>query len=479
MREIRRRWAWCLALAIAFAVVLFFDRLSAQTTPGQPAPAQMVAVAPVDEIVPRLLSGPDGGVLRLWQSWIDFRTGGGGVFLAAATPPDAWKRLLEIVPREPGVNTVDPDVAVGPGKDIALAYQWRRHAPRTKQIRIASSADGGTTWTQFPTAVETSGKGFTPKLAWGRGRNLVVVWMDERRAEKAWDVYARRSSDGGATWEPEQVLSRFARQTPADLAARPEMVSDGGDRFWAFWIGLRNGRSRFYLNRSVDGGKTWTDPVEISGASESVFGQRIARSGDRLLMVWQDARIRRDRIYAVTSDDAGVTWTQPTRVDHIPTDSQFAAGPPSLVLAPDGEALVAWHDGRNGRDDVFVTRSTDWGRTWASEDVRIDTDEPGTAFSRYPKITRAADGRLAVVWEDDRGGFEGVYLRVRGVGQTAAWGPEVAVSPSVPRQAKRAPTALWAQDGSLYVAWDVWDFAGDPSHPRRHIDGKVLFPDKK
>src|SRR5262245_6054466 len=287
MRQIRHRWAWCLAFTLSLAVLFCFGRLSAQTTPGQMPSTPMIGIAPVDEIMPKLLAGTDGGIFRLWQSWIDFRTGGGGLFVAVATPPDTWKKLLEMVPREPGVNLVDPDMAFAPGKDVALAYQWRRHGPRIKQIRIASSADRGNTWTQYPTAVESSGKGFTPKVAWGRGRTLVVVWMDERRAEKAWDIYARRSTDGGATWETEQLLSRFPRQSPADLAARPEMISDGQDRFWVVWLGLRNGRSRFYVSRSVDGGKSWTDPSELSGASESVFGQRVLRQGERLLVVWQ------------------------------------------------------------------------------------------------------------------------------------------------------------------------------------------------
>src|SRR5262249_28085040 len=169
-----------------------------------------------DELGQQLIAGPDGGVFRLWRRQADLRVGGGGALLALATG-DTWKRLLELIPSEPGVTALDPDVAIGPSsKDIAMVYQWRSNNPRIKQVRLARSSDGGQTWTRSITPIEGSGKGFEPKVAWGRGGSLVVAWRDERRSDRAWDVYARRSPDGGVTWEPEQRLQRFPGQKPAD-----------------------------------------------------------------------------------------------------------------------------------------------------------------------------------------------------------------------------------------------------------------------
>ena len=479
MRGWQHRWVVCLTLTGALTVPFLIGSLSAQSS-GQGAGDLKQPAGAADDILPRLLAGPDGEVIRFWQHTADPRIGGGGVLLALASPGNTWKNVLELLPREPGVSAVDADLAVRSPKEIGVVYQWRRHDPRTKQVRLAYSDDGGKTWTRSPTAIEGSGKGFTPKVAWGRGRSVVVVWADERRHDKTWDVYVRRSPDAGGTWEAEQMLSRFPKQTLADLAARPEMISDGQDRFWVVWLGLRNGRSRLYLNRSVDGGRTWTDPVSLTGQSQSVFAQRLVRSGERMLLVWQDARTGKDRIYSVSSSDGGVTWTAPTRVDRIPTNLQVFADSPAVVLGADGEAFVTWYDGRNGRDDVFVARSSDGGRTWGAEDVRLDMDEPGTAVSRFPKIAMAEDGRVAVAWEDDRAGHEGIYLRVRGNGPSPSWGPEVAVVPSgQKKKAARTPSVLWGSGGALYVAWNTWDFANGPSAISKEIDTRILFPDKK
>jgi hypothetical protein len=395
------------------------------------------------------------------------------------SPQHAWQTLLEILPQEKGVNAGGSNLAVGPSGKLVVAYQWLRNLPRSKQIRLAQSDDGGKTWTQSTTPLDSSGKAFTPWPGWGPGRNLVVVWSDERRENRTWDIYARRSPDGGATWGPEQLLSRFPQQTTSDLYARPEMVNDGQGRFWVVWVGLRSGRSRLYLSRSTDGGQTWADPVELSGQSQSVFAHRLVRSGERLVLVWQDTRTGHDRIYAVSSADGGVTWTSPTHVDHVPADAVTHAATAAVVMSPVGEVFVAWYDGRNGRDDVFVGRSVDGGRTWEDKDVRLDMDEPGTGVSRFPSIARAADGRIAVAWEDDRAGYEGIYLRVRGTGASPTWGPELVVVPPGPKKGARASRLLWGTDGSLYVTWEVWDYTLGTTAVTKQIDGRTLVFDKK
>lgn len=475
MQGDRRPWTLGVAVTTGALAVLFIGNpLSAQAplssgpSPSAPTP---------HEASPRLFAGPTGDTLRLWYRGLP--PGFGGIVLATPTARE-WRTLVEIIPQEKDVTAGSADLAVGPAGQLTLAYQWWRRMPTSsKQIRLAHSNDGGKTWVQPATPLDTSGKAFAPKVGWGRDRSLVVVWADEQRSNRVWDVFARRSPDGGTTWEPEQLLSRFAQNTPTDAYFRPEMVSDGDKSFWVVWVGIRSGRSRLFLSRSTDGGHTWGDPVELSGQSQSVFGQRIARSGERLLVVWQDKRTGRDRLFAVSSGDGGVTWTSPTRVDHLADDLRTDAFATSVVMNPGGEVLVAWNDGRNGRDDIFVGRSADGGRTWDDKDVRLDMDEAGTGMSRFPKIARASDGRIAVAWEDDRAGYEGVYLRVRSSGAQPAWGPEMLIEPPNQRKGARLPAVLWAKDGSLQVAWEVWDYIAGPLNVTKRIDGRMVDIAKK
>ena len=474
----KRRRVRRLAVAIGAAGLLFAgSHLSAQTPRLGETPGILAHGPAEDEISPRLVAGPNGEIFRMWLRVGDTRRGGGAVLLALAKPQDAWQTLLEIRPSEPGVSFRDPYIAVAPSNRLAVFYRWRTDQPRLKRIRSARSDDGGKTWTHASTPVDTSSQAFDPKAVWTRDGSLVVVWSDERRGQRLFDVYARRSPDGGKTWEPEQVLSRFPRQLPGDVYARPVLLGDGQDRLWTVWVGIRSGRSSLFLNSSLDGGRFWTEPVALSGEdSQSVFGQILQRAGKHMLLVWQDSRTGRDRVYAVNSADDGVTWSPAVRVDHLPADSQTQLDGMQALLSPSGEGLVAWHDARNGRDDIFLARSADMGRTWGSEDHRMDMDEPGTAVSRYPALARAADGRLAIAWEDDRAGYEGIYLRVRSTGERPAWGPEVVVASPSQKRAMRVPQLLWGSDGALYAAWEVWDHTLGATNITKQVDSRVLRP---
>jgi hypothetical protein len=467
-----------LGMATLATTLLFVStQLTAQTAPPAPGSGMPGFIAPRDdEVAPRLILGPAGQVFRTWHRVGDSKAGGGAVLVATAGPDDTWRTLLEIRPREPGANARDAELATGPAGDLALVYRWRRDNPRAKRLFLARSDDAGKSWTQPAAPIDTSSKAFSHETAWGRDRSLVVVWADERRQSRIFDVYARRSVDGGATWEPEQHLSRFDHQTARDLYARPVMVADGKDRYWVVWVGLRSGRSALYLSRSTDGGRSWTDPRMLSGhESRSVFRQSLQRVGERLLLVWQDARTGRDRIYAVTSSDGGATWSAPARVEHLADSATTEVIGSTSLLGPDGEALVAWHDARNGREDIFVARSVDWGQTWSTEDLRIDADDAGTAVSRAPKLARAADGRIALAWEDDRSGREGIFLRIRDRGPAKAWGKEARLTPPG-QKAGRLPDLLFGADGKLYAAWEVWDYSLGQSLVTKSVDGRVLKP---
>src|SRR5205823_1933307 len=108
----------------------------------------------------------------------------------------------------------------------------------------------------------------------------------------------------------------------------------------------------------------------------------------------------------------------------------------------------------------------------------LDMDEAGTGVSRFASLARARDGKIAVAWEDNRAGYEGVYVRVRGIGDKPQWGPEILVEPAGPKKAARTPVALWGKDGTAYLTWELWNYTAGPMNITKCLDGRAMVVDK-
>lgn len=100
-----------------------------------------------------------------------------------------------------------------------------------------------------------------PSLAADRAGNLVFVYAAASRPAGPQTVYVRWSGDGGATWSTARPLSsRGANGVFAAVAG----VGDGDFRIW--FMDDRQGTRRWnvWFRRSTDGGLTWTRAVRIS-----------------------------------------------------------------------------------------------------------------------------------------------------------------------------------------------------------------------
>jgi hypothetical protein len=426
---------------------------------------------PEQDASPQLFASPGGEIFRVWNRLrASEREGGGAVVVSASSDGRDWRPLTQVLPQGTGVSTMEGRLAANAAGEIALAYRWWRFSPKVKHIRVARSSDAGKTWSFPPTDLDQAGTGFEPQIAWGREKTLILTWSDERQRARTFQIYLRRSTDGGATWEPEVLISA-PNPSGGDYDAAPRLTSDGQGRFRILWSSVRSARATLNLARSDDDGRTWSPPQQIGGNSYSVYAHSMSQAGPRLLVTLEDQKPgRSNRIYATTSKDGGATWSPVIEVDGLPATSRTGAVGPSSTLAPSGEAWVAWHDDRNGRSDVFAARSPDGGLTWG-DPIRVDADAPGTAISRYPRIAMNSGGDVAIVWEDDRGGFEAVYGRVFSGGR---WSDELRLGRALPAKVSgRAPRLIATRQGPFYVVWEAWDYNQGPS-PLKSLEGTLV-----
>ena len=142
--------------------------------------------------------------------------------------------------------------------------------------------------------------------------------------------------------------------------------------------------------RSLDKGLTWSTPIGVAAAQAigvrdpeagtpvrdaANLGAIAAGAHGELVVVWQDARFgggTRDGIAFSRSQDGGLTWSTPARINRDATVQAFT---PSVAIRADGIIAVTYYDFRSNTSDAatlptdyWITRSTD-GETWRESRV--------------------------------------------------------------------------------------------------------------
>lgn len=276
-----------------------------------------------------------------------------------------------------------PSIARNPRRPQNLALSYRVDRPNYSAA-VAWSEDGGNTWgrTALPLP-EGKDRPFAPDVAFAPDGTLYVSYVHlEGRGNVPASLWVSSSQDGGRTLSAPTMLSgRLAFQ--ARLAIAPSGAVH------VTWLqGKEVALYRFttienpiVAATSVDGGRTFSAPVTLSDAERPRVGAAspVIDSKGELVVLYQDFKgDRRDfenldgptweepfALVVTRSSDGGRTFSKGVEVDSglIPTKRFVVFLPdfPSLAAGPGGSLYVAWADGRNQDEDVFVRRSGDGG----------------------------------------------------------------------------------------------------------------------
>ena len=216
------------------------------------------------------------------------------------------------------------------------------------------------------------------------------------------------------------------------------------------------------LQRSPDGGKTWTQPAPISPGFPlgGVYSAPIVvqRNGTLDVLYWQHPtdpktlRVAPGREYFTRSTNGGASWSQPVAVGpHAGTiglKEWWIDG--SLAADRAGTLYASWDTQRRGRDTAWLSWSTNAGKHWSSP-VRV-------ASSRTEHLTQvAAAGRRSVyvAWQTPVR-FKGYTTFVRRYSLGRGWtGPAERVSPAYGNaQVWPGDTlGLSAKGGTALLSW--------------------------
>jgi hypothetical protein len=331
---------------------------------------------------------------------------------------------------------------------------------RTRVCYLLRSNDGGHTWhimpsvpalLAYPYCTTSNNAGATQAaIAWGRHNTLYYALggfgPGEGDRNGHTSVLLARSTDLGKTWSTVVVDNNRGKTgvAPEDSGVTGLAVETSGPKD-VVYVGfmqryrtapkdspLQNGAAVVAV--STDGGATFARQVNINDFSkvtqtvagqpvpllmQSFFGGPFLVAHDGIVLAVSGAQTTYQyqadgtgfnamSNLVARSTDQGRTWSVTTLGPPVftGTGSQTGIGW-TPKGGPRGAFLAAYAGtpataGSSGSANIWLQRSTDDGKTW-SDPVIIDDDDPAQAFtSFYPQMGVAPNGRIDVVWEDNR-----------------------------------------------------------------------------
>jgi uncharacterized protein YegL len=139
------------------------------------------------------------------------------------------------------------------------------------------------------------------------------------------------------------------------------------------------------------------------------------------------------------------------------SDNIGLSNAPSISLAPDGTAYIAWQDDTSGDSEIYVKK---WnGSSWVevgSGSASSGGVSNNDGESETPSIAIAPDGSPYVAWMDDSGGVtHQIYIRLWDGNRWTEVGTDSATNGGISNNhfVDGGPSIAISPDGIPYVAW--------------------------
>ena len=361
-------------------------------------------------------------------AWGASAEGKADVFVATSSDGGRTFATPVQVNREPGEarlgGELPPRVALhGDGAGgPTISVLWNARGATTS-IRLARSTDGGRTF-DAPTILQSDGvsgdRGW-PALAVDGSGIAHAIWLDHRglaarRAAAGGTTGTARHTHNAATGVDSSVMAQGSSLYHAATGAGPvqerevtkgvcyccktALATGPGDLLVAAWRHVYSGDLRdIALSLSHDAGRSFSAPARVSEDGWAINGcpddgPAIAVGGDgRVHIVWPTVIPGDEPVgalfYASTRDGR-----QFTRRVRIPTLGSPKPMHPQVSLAADGSLAIAWDELLDGQRVAVVRRltSTDTATPSFGDAVRLTSTEGGS----HPVLANVAGGVFAV-----------------------------------------------------------------------------------
>ncbi len=299
-------------------------------------------------------------------------------------------------------------------------------------------------WSKDVRLTNAIGDSMMPHMAIDSKNNIHVVWEDGR--DEYWGIYYKRSIDYGNTW------TETIRLTPSsDSGYFPAIAIDKNDTIHVVFRQWFSNGDEICYQKSMDEGKTWSQPTRLTHASGDSFTPAIAVYKETIHVVWSDERDGNFEIYYKKSLDNGVTWDEEdTKLSNTSGRSLL----PSVATDSLGNVHVVWQEREGDGHTLYYRKSLDGGNIWLDGKKIIENPTVGPAGGG-PHIAVDFKNNLQVVWADIRSRsavFEEIFYK-KSIDSGYTWTDDVNITQHAYDTDSWMPGLALDLNDNLYLVW--------------------------
>jgi hypothetical protein len=294
---------------------------------------------------------------------------------------------------------VEPDTFAWGSTMVATFQTGRFEDGGASNAGWATTTDGGANWnhgflpgtTTFATPAGTYDRVSDPVVAYdaSHGVWLIATLAIAGASVDGEAVLINRSGDGGLSWSNPVVASSATGSHDYDkewVACDNTPSSPHYGNCYLQWDDFGDA-NRILMSTSSDGGATWGTPQQTAGADVGIGGQPVVQPNGTVIVPM--ANDEESAILAFKSTDGGATWSTAQAVATAP--SHTAAGGlrtsplPSAEIDGSGRVYVAWQDCRfetGCSANDIVWSSSADGTTWSTP-ARIPIDPTSSGVDHF------------------------------------------------------------------------------------------------
>jgi hypothetical protein len=337
-------------------------------------------------------------------------------------------------------------IAADNSNRVHIVWYDLRDSQFASEVYYKRSTDNGATW-DTETSLTTGSDYWqeTPCIVPDALGRLHVVYTEFVYPDSRFSpiIHYKRSMDGGNSWGSEMDIT----QVQGDFAGHTSLASDLSNGVYVLFCdqtGISWNQLDNFFICSTNGGNTWGTPYRLTYSETALWGSIAADTLGRVHIVYVEAPTSGRQLYYRRSTDMGQSFQSPVQLTTA-SSNKFNG---SVYTNRGDNVHIVWEDERDGNGEIYYIRSTDGGNTWGT--VTRLTNDPNESVEA--NITVDFFNNVYCVWHDDRGP-DGVYFKESTDGGNT-WSNDTCITNgAVPRYEQFFPNIACSDSGFLHVAW--------------------------